>query len=171
MNLKLKRLTQKLNTPWKIQNYVSALPYNPDDYCRSAERVFVDQTAHCLEGALLGCVLLEVLGHEPKLLHFRSHRDDRTPEDLMMSYFPFYFNTKGQMSLIAWAGPIRLKRYEKWQWRSGEGDISDMGASFYDTEKSRPIMSVKAIEKLPRAIPRLVDACFLGANPDGLFKA
>ena len=200
-NPKLKTLFKKLNTPWKIQEYISKLPYNPEDYCRSAEKVFVDQKAHCLEGALLACIALENLGHPPSLLHFRTHRDDdhvvavfkektgwgaigksnttllrwrpslyQNPESLLMSYFPFYFNTKGQLSLIAWAGPIPLKRYEHWNWRNGEGDISDMGASFYDTEKSKTIMSSREIEKLPKANPELVKACFLGANLKGLYQ-
>lgn len=189
-------------SPWKIQQLISSLPYNPDDYCKSASRVWKEGTAHCFEGALLGALLLEKIGHEPKLLHFRSHRDDdhavalfkegrkwgavgksnttllawrpalyRSVEDLLMSYFPFYFNTKGQMSLHAWAGPVKLSRYEHWNWRSGEGDIGEMSASFYDHEKERRIMSIRELARLPKADSRLVSACFLGADESGLYQA
>jgi hypothetical protein len=154
-----------------------------------------------MEGALLGALALERLGHEPRLLHLRAHRDDdhvvalfqerklwgavgksnttlltwRPPlfkrvEDLLLSYFPFYFNTRGQMSLYEWAGPISLRKYEHWNWREGEGDLSDLSASFYDL-KGKTIMSKRAIEKLPKAHNRLVHACFLGADQTGLFKA
>jgi hypothetical protein len=200
MNTQMKQALKKLNTPWKIQEFISAIPYNPDDYCRSAERVFHERKGHCFEGALLAAVALEQIGHEPQVLHLRSHRDDdhvvalfrekklwgavgksnttllswrpplfRRVEDLLMSYFPFYFNTKGQMSLYAWAGPIPLKRYEKWGWRSGANDVSEMSASFYEI-KGKKIISTKAIEKLPKAHPRLVDACFLGADQSGLYQ-
>ena len=95
----------------------------------------------------------------------------RRVQDLLMSYFPFYFNLKGQMSLVAWAGPIKLSRYEKWNWRAGMDDVGDLSAHFYETEKSRIIMSERRIEKLPIADSSLVDACFLGANKKGLYRA
>jgi hypothetical protein len=202
MNLKLKSALLKLDSAWKIQTYISTIPYNPDDYCRSAERVFLEKKAHCMEGALLAALALERLGHEPALLHFRSHRDDdhvvtlfqekglwgavgksnttllgwrspvyETVRELAMSYFPFYFNLKGQMSLISWAGPVKLSNYEKkWDWREGVGDVSDMGSSFY-REKAQKIMSAKAIEKIPKASKLLTKACFLGADASGLYKA
>jgi len=156
-----------------------------------------------MEGALLASLLLERLGHDPSLLHFRAHRDDdhvvalfrekglwgavgksnttlltwRPPlykriEDLALSYFPFYFNLKGELSLYAWSGPVRLKRYEKkWAWRAGTDDVGDLSASFYESEQERKIMSIHQIEKLPRVDTRLIKACFLGANPKGLYRA
>ncbi len=200
MKTRFEKTLLKLNTPFKIQECVSKFPYNPDDYCRSVEHVFRDQKAHCLEGALFAAVALERLGHEPQLLHLRSHRDDdhvvamfrhkglwgavgksnttllawrhpfyKSPRELVMSYFPFYFNLKGQMSLVSWAGPIKLSKYEKWNWRNGEGDISDMGCSFYD-EKANKLISMNAIEKLTKAPEMARKACFLGANMKGLFK-
>ena len=132
---------KRLSTPWTIQQFISEIPYNAGDDCKSAELVLKVRSAHCMEGALLAARLLEKIGHEPRLLHLRAHRDDdhvvavfeegrrwgavgksnttlltwrppvyRSPEELVLSYFPFYFNTRGQPSLYAWAGPIRLKR-------------------------------------------------------------
>jgi hypothetical protein len=202
MDAKLKKSLAKLNTPWKIQEAITQIPYNPENYSRSAERVLRDHSAHCFEGALLACLALEQLGHPPQMLHFRSYRDDdhvvaiflekgkwgavgksnttllswRTPvyqtiDELAMSYFPFYFNTKGQLSLVSWAAPIPLSKYEKkWQWRNGEGDVSEMSADFY-RERAHKVLSEKELKKLPRATSKLVAACFLGANVDGLYKA
>jgi hypothetical protein len=198
----MKIISKKLNHPWAIQSFVSALPYNPSDFCRSAEQVFKDQKAHCMEGALAAAWALEKLGHEPQLLHFRAHRDDdhavalykqnqrwgavgksnttllawrpaiyRSIQDLVHSYYPFYFNTKGQMSLYAWAGPVKLRKYNHWNWRSSKDDIGDMSATFYDLEKEHQIMAIKELEKLPKANPLLVKACLLGANQKGLYQA
>lgn len=193
---------KKLGNPWMIQQFVSKLPYNPDDNCKSVACVLKDGSAHCMEGALVAAWLLEKLGHEPRLLHLRAHRDDdhvvavfqekglwgaigksnttlltwrpplyRSPEDLLLSYFPFYFNTRGQLSLYAWAGPIRLKRYDRWNWRDSDQDIGDMSPTFYDREKERKLMSIRQIVKLPMADRKLVEACFLGANRKGLYRA
>lgn len=190
-----------LSTPWKIQKFITEIPYNPGDDCKSAEKTLKLRSAHCMEGALLGAWALEKIGHEPRLLHLRAHRDDdhvvavfeedgrwgavgksnttlltwrppvyRSPEELVLSYFPFYFNTRGQLSLYAWAGPIRLKRYERWDWRSSGEDVGDMSPTFYDRERERPILDKRRIVRLPKAHPRLVQACFLGANRKGLYK-
>jgi hypothetical protein len=202
MHPRLVKTLQKLESPWKVQEYVNRLPYNPDDYCKSAEQVFLKRSAHCFEGALFASLALERLGHEPRLLQMRSHRDDdhvvalfkeksgwgaigksnttllgwRTPvyssvQELLLSYFPFYFNQKGQMSLTAWSGPIRLKKFEKrWNWRNGLSDVGDMSLEFYD-ETGWELFSPKAIERLPNASPLLTRACFLGANRKGLYRA
>jgi len=97
----------------------------------------------------------------------------RTLESLALSYFPFYFNTRGQLSLCEWSGPIRLSRrhYERWGWRDSREDIGEMSPTFYDHEKPQRIMSPDRIEKEPPASPRLVEACFLGANRKGLYRA
>jgi len=95
----------------------------------------------------------------------------RTLEALFLSYFPFYFNTKRQPSLYAWSGPVKLKRYDHWNWRYAEGDISDMSATFYDHEKKQSIMTIRQLEKLPKAEEILMKACFLGANQKGLYQA
>ena len=86
-----------------------------------------------------------------------------------MSYFPFYFNLKGQMSLIGWAGPVKLDDFKKWNWRSGREDVLDMSAEFYQI-KNQKIMSVTEIQKLPKAPLLLVQACFLGADHAGLYS-
>lgn len=195
-------LKKRISSPWEIQKFISTISYNPGYDCKSAARTVKVRTAHCMEGALLAAALLEPLGHEPSLLHFRAHRDDdhvvalfrensawgaigksnttlltwrppmyRSVEALLMSYWPFYFNTRGQMSLCAWAGPVRLKRYDSWNWRESDQDISELSESFYDRERERAILTPAQIEKLPIADKRLVSACFLGANPKGLFRA
>ena len=94
----------------------------------------------------------------------------RTVEHLLFSYFPFYFNTRGQLSLTSWAGPIQLKRYDSWNWRNSDQDVSEMSATFYDREPERKIFSAREIERMPKADAKLVQACFLGANVRGLYR-
>src|ERR1019366_5434755 len=49
-------------------------PHGPT--CLSPRRVLRDQTAHCMEGALLGAAALRMLGHPPLLLDLEAVRDD-----------------------------------------------------------------------------------------------
>jgi hypothetical protein len=73
------RLLRSLSTPWKIQKYLDSLPYNNEphgDTCRSPRRTIRDQTAHCLEAALLAAAALHVNGKPPLILDLESVRDD-----------------------------------------------------------------------------------------------
>lgn len=70
---------RRLNTAAKIQRFLDELPYDkePDGpRCRSPRQVLRDQTAHCMEGALLGAAALRLLGHPPLLLDLEAVRDD-----------------------------------------------------------------------------------------------
>ena len=70
---------RRLNTPEKIQRFLDDLAYDkePDGpRCRSPRRTLRDQTAHCMEGALLGAAALRMLGHPPLLLDLGAVRDD-----------------------------------------------------------------------------------------------
>lgn len=93
----------------------------------------------------------------------------RSIQELVMSYFPFYFNTDGQLSLYAYSKPINLNRYGLWNWRWGEDNLENLGKSFSD-ETHFEIITKKALGKLPPVSDALMKACFLGADQRGLYK-
>src|SRR5262245_32837745 len=73
------RLLRNLSTPWKIQSYLDALPYNKERggvTCRSPRIAIREQTAHCFEAALFAAAALRVNGHLPLILDLESVRDD-----------------------------------------------------------------------------------------------
>ena len=73
------RLFRGLSTPWKIQRFLDALPYNKEksgETCRSPRRVIRDATAHCFEAALFGAAALHLSGSPPFILDLESVRDD-----------------------------------------------------------------------------------------------
>jgi len=79
LTLDEKRLLRSLSTPWKIQKYLDALPYNKEpngETCRSPRRTIRDQTAHCFEAALFAAAALRVNGQPPVILDLESVRDD-----------------------------------------------------------------------------------------------
>lgn len=83
----------------------------------------------------------------------------RSPRELVMSYFDFYFNTKGKKSLYAYSDPINLNRFNSWEWRTTDNDLMEMGMAFSDL-KHHKILSIKDLKRLPRAPQKLMDACF-----------
>ncbi len=68
------KLFRKLDTPQKIQDYVSSLKFDfgKDAKFSSPRVVIKNQKADCLEGALLAAAVLEFHGHKPLILDLRS---------------------------------------------------------------------------------------------------
>lgn len=195
-----KRFLRSLNTPDKIQAYVSQLVYNPTDHASSPRWVMITGEGHCFEGGLIAAAALELQGHKPLMINLTAENDDnhvltiykaqtgwgsisksnttllggRRPyysniRELVMSYFDFYFNSNGQLSLHAYSTPINLNDYNSWEWRTTDNDLLEMGMSFGD-RPHHEIVCPKKIKKLTRVEKKIQNACFLGSDPSGLFK-
>ena len=196
-----RRFLRSLNSADKIQDYINSLVYNPTDHAFSPRWVMITGEGHCFEGGLLAAAALEVQGYKPLMVDLIAEDDDhhvitvyktktgwgsisksnttllagrrpfyRDIRELVMSYFDFYFNVKGKLSLYGYSAPINLNIYNKWEWRTTDNDLMEMGISFCDRPHFE-IVSPAAIKKLKGVHPRVVDACFLGADPNGLYKA
>ncbi len=195
-----RKLLRKLNSPHKVQDYVDQLTYNCENSAFSPRMVMLTNEGHCFEGGLFASAALEFHGFKPLMIDLEAHNDDhhvlsvyrtstgwgsiaksntallrgrvpfyRDVRELVMSYFDFYFNTKGALSLTSYA-LINLNKYNSWNWRTTENDLEEMGVSFWK-EKHVKLMSPAQIMKLRKVSKPVLDACFLGANWDGLFKA
>ncbi|HBD24552.1 MAG: hypothetical protein A2566_03625 [Candidatus Zambryskibacteria bacterium RIFOXYD1_FULL_40_13] len=70
------KLFRKLNTPQKIQEYLSSLPFNfsEDGFFSSPRMVIKNNSADCLEGAIFAAAVLEFHGQKPLVLDLRSMR-------------------------------------------------------------------------------------------------
>ena len=69
------RLIQKLNTPAKVQQWLTAMPYNWERHggtMRSFREVVQRNEAHCLEACVAAAVILEQHGYPPLLLDIES---------------------------------------------------------------------------------------------------
>jgi len=69
-------ILSKLDTPWKVQQYLDAIPYDTEHVTRSPRRVLHDRVAHCSEGALFAAAALRFHGHPPLLVDLRAWNDD-----------------------------------------------------------------------------------------------
>jgi hypothetical protein len=187
--------------PYDIQVFLDRIPYNPNAECRSPRKVFAEQKAHCFEGALFAAAMLRELGFKPLILDMMAENDDdhviavfqsgnrwgaiaksnttalryrepvyKSVRELVMSYFDFYFNTLGDKSLRSYSKPVNLARFDKMNWSETDSDLEFIG-DFLCGIPHYAIMDDAYIQRLERADQKLMDAVFLGANPEGLFKA
>jgi len=184
--------------PASIQDYLDALAYNTTDITFCPRDVMLRQKAHCMDGAVFAAAALESMGYPPLLVDLRAIDDDdhviavyrenglwgavaksnttslrfrdpayRTVRELALSYFPVYFNTDGAMSLYEYSRPFSLRKYGRRY--LVEPDVSYIGDDL-DTTVHYPIVSKRQLKAM-RSVPRyLMDACFAGADPAGLYK-
>lgn len=190
----------RFKKPYDIQLFLDAVPYNPNGECRSPRRVIAEQKAHCFEGALFAAAMLRELGFKPLIIDMMAGNDDdhviavfkirdrwgavaksnttalryREPvyksiRELIMSYFDFYFNTLGDKSLRSYSRPVDLTRFDKENWSETDSDLEYIG-DYLSRIPHYPLLDSESIRQLQRADQKLMDAVFLGANIEGLFK-
>src|SRR5918996_5810754 len=69
-------LIQRLNSPAKVQRWLTGMPYNWErrgGTMRSFREVVKRNEAHCLEAAVAAAVILEQHGYPPLLFDLESH--------------------------------------------------------------------------------------------------
>jgi hypothetical protein len=93
----------------------------------------------------------------------------RSVRELIMSYFDFYFNTAGEMTLREYSRPFNLKRFDKDDWMTSEKDLSYIGRELDKTRHVR-VASPAQVRRYGVAGAQLVKASLLGANTKGLFR-
>jgi hypothetical protein len=77
-NLSEFEVFKKLNTPWKIQDFLDTLEINFEEggeTYRSPLYVLKHKKAHCMEGAMLAACILWYHGYEPLLLDFKTIKE------------------------------------------------------------------------------------------------
>lgn len=90
------KLIQRLNTPAKVQRYLSSLAYNREpngSTLRSFRELIKRNEAHCLEAAISAAVILEQHGYPPLLLDLES-------QDLL-DHVIFVYEERGRWGSVA----------------------------------------------------------------------
>lgn len=67
---------RRLNTPWRIQEFLDGVAYSTDPIYRSPRAVLRDRRAHCVDGALLAAAALRHHGHRPLVTWIDADNDD-----------------------------------------------------------------------------------------------
>jgi hypothetical protein len=192
---------QGLTTPFQIQAYLNRLRYNDQATTMSPRRVIRERAAHCFEGALFDAAALRFLGYPPSIADLAARNDDdhviaiyrvngfwgavaksnttmlrfrepvyRSLRELVMSYFEMYFNTKGDKSLISYSRPVNLARYDRLGWMTAEEDLDYIGDHLFAIPHI-DVMPASQRKLLSPTDKDVLEACFLGALPSGLYQA
>jgi hypothetical protein len=191
---------EQFKSPFDIQLFLNSSRYNPDYITNSPRLVMHKQMANCFEGALFGAAVLRMLGHKPLIVDLMAYNDDdhviavfkqnnlygavaksntttlrfrepvyRSIRELVMSYFDFYFNTLGDKSLRSYSNPVNLARFDKSNWMTTDEDLEFIGDYLF-TIKHNKILDAKSIRSLSPADKEVLEICFIGSVPEGLFK-
>lgn len=195
-------LVRGLDTAVRIQAFLDEAVYPSESFNRSPLRVIQERRAHCLDGGLLGALLLQRLGYPAVIIDLlpEPERDDdhilalfwvdgcvgavaksnysglryrepvyRSIRELVMSYFEDCYNSLGERTLRAYARPVRLSRFERWNW-AVEDAAADRIEAHLKKLKTIPLITPAQAARLNRLDELSYQAGRLGANPDGLFK-
>lgn len=200
LNDKEQKFFKQFKTPFDIQLYLNSVKYNPDYITYSPRMVMHRQMANCFEGALFAAAVLRMLGHKPLIVDFMAYNDDdhviaifkqnnlygavaksntttlrfrepvyRSIRELVMSYFDFYINTLGDKSLRSYSNPVNLSMFDKFNWMTTDDDLEFIGDYLF-TIKHNEILDAKSIKSLSPADKDVLEICFIGSDPNGLFK-
>jgi hypothetical protein len=191
---------RQFRKPYDIQRFLDSVPYNAIAECRSPRKVIADPKAHCFEGALFAAAMLREIGCKPLILDMMAENDDdhviavfqvgkywgaiaksnttalkyrepvyRSIRELVMSYFDFYFNTLGIKSLRSFSRPVDLTRFDRRNWMYTGEDLEYIG-DYLSRISHKAILSQEMVAQLVPVDRKLMEAVFLGADEEGLFK-
>jgi hypothetical protein len=116
-------IIQKHHTPEQVQQFLRTISYNREmdgATCYSFRRVLRENTAHCLEGALVAAAILEQHGYPPMLVSIESQ--DKLDHVLLL------FKRKGRLGCVARSRDVGLHG-RKPVFRS----VRDLVMSYFET--------------------------------------
>jgi len=93
----------------------------------------------------------------------------RSIRELVMSYFPFYFNTSGDKSLMRYSRPVNLKRFDENNWMFTSSDLHFI-SDYLTKTRHYDVADKQFLRSLPKTNEQLMRAVFLDADEHGLFK-
>ncbi len=85
LNPDQRKLMNTLTSPVKIQAFLDATPYSPENQNRNPVRVLTDHLAHCLDGGLFAALALRRLGYPPLIVDLLP--DPGMDDDHVLSVF------------------------------------------------------------------------------------
>lgn len=190
-----------LDTPWKVQEYLDAIPYDTEHVTRSPRHVLHERVAHCSEGALFAAAALRFHDHAPLILDLRAWNDDDHVLALYRMRGYWGALAKSNFSGLRFREPIyrslrelALSYFELYFNTLGEKALraysrpldltrfdthnwmttdDDIGwiAEHLDQVRHYPLLDAEMIRGLQHVDKRSYDAGFLGSDPAGVYKA
>ena len=92
----------------------------------------------------------------------------RSLRELAMSYYDFYFNILGDLSLRSYSKPLNLSPYNKKNWTITDDDLEYIGDKL-EILPHFPVIPNSVIPQLNKVDSKLLEASLIGSNKEGLY--
>jgi len=92
----------------------------------------------------------------------------RSPRELVLSYFEFYFSMKRQKSLRSYSKPIRLPAVSRLDWQCDD-DVGDKIVELITAAPHHDIISKESARTLRRVDRRLYSSQLVGVDLKGVY--
>jgi len=192
-------ILNKLDSPYKIQEFLDNCEYNATSETRSPRYVLVNKRAHCMEGALFAAACLEYGGFLPLVVDLQAVNDD----DHVIAVFRmdgcWGAVAKSNFTTLRYREPVyrtlrelAMSYFDFYFNTNGEKTLRSYSlthkltrfdkinwrttekdleeiGSYLDDVKHFPLINNQQIRKLEIAGKYLLDSSLMGSNPDGLF--
>jgi len=93
----------------------------------------------------------------------------RSVRELIMSYFDFFYNTKGEKTLRSYSRPLDLSMFDNRQWETTDDDLEFIGDKL-EKIKHYPVLTDEMVTSLNRVSEVVLKAGLMGSVEEGLFK-
>ena len=93
----------------------------------------------------------------------------RSLRELVMSYFDFFFNIKGQKTLRSYSLPLNLSMFDNRHWETTDEDLEYIGDKI-ESLHHFDLLTPEMIEKLNYVSGPLLRSGLMGSKEEGLYK-
>ena len=93
----------------------------------------------------------------------------RSVRELIMSYFDFFYNTKGEKTLRSYSRPLDLSMFDNRQWETTDDDLEFIGDKL-EKIKHYPVLTDEMVTSLNRVSEVVLKAGLMGSVEEGLIK-
>ncbi len=189
----------KLNTPWKIQEFLDNCEYNSTTETRSTRYILANNRAHCMEGAMFAAACLEFNGLPPLVIDLQAVNDD----DHVIAVFKLNGSwgaiAKSNFTTLRYREPVyrtlrelAMSYFDFYFNTLGEKSLRAYSLPhnlarfnkmewrstekdledigyFLDKVKHFPLVNKTQVKGLEKASQLLLESSMMGSNPEGLF--
>ena len=142
MNKNNLKISNRLNSPFKIQKFLDSLPYSVDERYRCPKNVLLDHKAHCYDGAVFAAAALKRIGYPPLLVELLPN--DRDDDHILA-----VFNQKDRWGAVAKSNFTGL-RYREPVYRDLRELIMSYFESYFNIAGERTLIGYTAPLNLVR---------------------
>lgn len=132
LNKDIKSAFRRLNSPYRIQEFLDAIPYSDETRYRCPQSVLQDNKAHCFDGAVFAAAALWMIGFPPLLVELLPNEND---DDHIIAIF----KQNNHFGAVAKSNFVGL-RYREPVYRNLRELIMSYFESYFNVKRERTLI-------------------------------